>query len=265
MVYLYIKYHFFYRGVLLLTNQTTWLAGKRSQNIVVIHHLDSSHSAGISSAYQHFCDRALYCNRKYFAKVVTVAECWKKQLKNAGFRDVSVIYNSFDMELYRFTEDEKNRFREKHGFMDKPLIYLGNCQKKKGVIEAYNALKGMDAYFVTTGNKNVELPIPNLNLSYEEYRLLLASSDVVITMSLFKEGWNRVAHEASLCGTPVIGSGMGGMEELLLMTGQTVCRSFNDLQRIVQEIIKSHPHPNIQILKKFDLQYFKKSWEAILS
>ncbi len=67
---------------------------------------------------------------------------------------------------------------------------MGNCLKKKGVIETYNSLKDIDAYFVTSGNKDVELPIPNLMLPFEEYRLLLAS-DIVITMSLFKEGWNH--------------------------------------------------------------------------
>lgn len=265
IMYLYIKYRFFYRGILLLTNQTTWFAGRNSHNIAVIHHIDSSHSGGISSVYQSFCDKSLFQNREKFDKIVTVAKCWEKQLESAGFRNVAVIYNSFSTELYRFTEDEKNEFKKKYGFTGKPLIYLGNCQKKKGVVEAYNVLKGMDAYFVTTGNKDVELPIPNLNLSFEEYRLLLASSDVVITMSLFKEGWNRVAHEASLCGTPVVGSGMGGMEELLLMSGQTICKSFSDLPSIVEEILKSRPLPNTQDLRKYDLQYFKKSWEAILS
>lgn len=264
MMYLYIKYRFFYRGTLLLSNQTTWLAGKNSHNIAVIHHIDSSHSNGISTLYQRFCDKALFRNKENFAKIVTVAKCWKKQLESTGFRNVSVIYNSFNIELYKFTEEEKKRFRNKYGFMDKPLIYLGNCQKKKGVVEAYDSLKEIDAYFVTTGNRDVELPIPNLNLSFEEYRLLLASSDVVITMSLFKEGWNRVAHEATLCGTPVIGSGMGGMEELLLMSGQTICKSFNDLPHMVEEIIKTHAVPNVQNLKRYDLQYFKNCWETIL-
>lgn len=264
ILYLFIKYKFFYKETLFLSNQTTWFAGRRSHNIVAIHHLDSSCSNGLSSLYQRFCERALYRNRENFVRIVTVAECWKKQLEEKGFHNVTVIYNSFDVNLYVFTEKDKKKFKIKYGFTDKPLIYLGNCQKKKGVVEAYNALRDMDAYFVTTGNKDVELPIPNLNLSFKEYRLLLASSDMVITMSLFKEGWNRVAHEASLCGTPVIGSGMGGMEELLWMSGQIICKSFNDLPRIVDEIIKNHPHPNIQALRKYDLQYFKKAWESIL-
>lgn len=110
----------------------------------------------------------------------------------------------------------------------------------------------------------MELPIPNLMLPFEEYRLLLAASDIVITMSLFKEGWNRVAHEAVLCGTPVIGSGKGGMEELLVMSGQTICTSFEDLPHHVNRLLKNRSIPDSHSLMKFDLRYFKKCWETVL-
>ena len=90
----------------------------------------------------------------------------------------------------------------------------------------------------------MELPIPNLMLPFEEYRLLLAASDIVITMSLFKEGWNRCVHEAVLCGTPVIGSGKGGMEELLVMSGQTICTSFEDLPHHVNRLLKNRSIPD---------------------
>ena len=251
ILYLFIKYRFFYKGTLLLSNQTTWFAGKRSHNIVVIHHLDSSHSNGLSSLYQHFCERALYRNKGKFARIVTVAECWKRQLEKDGFHNVTVIYNSFDVINY--------------GFTDKPLIYLGNCQKKKGVVEAYNALHNIDAYFVTSGTKDVDLPIPNLQLSYNEYRLLLASSDIVITMSLFKEGWNRTAHEAILCGTPVIGSGTGGMKELLEASEQIVCGSFGDLPIVVEKLLKSPVLIKDDFVRGCNLEYFKKEWTKVLS
>lgn len=265
MLYLFIKYKFFYKETLFLSNQTTWFAGRRSHNIVVIHHLDSSCSNGLSSLYQRFCERALYRNREKFARIVTVAECWKKQLEKDGFHNVAVIYNSFDVNLYTFTEKDKKKFRMKYGFIDKPLIYLGNCQKKKGVVEAYNTLRNIDAYFVTSGTKDVDLPIPNLQLSYSEYRLLLASSDIVITMSLFKEGWNRTAHEAILCGIPVIGSGSGGMKELLDASGQIVCNSFDDLLAIVDKLLKYPVLIKGDFVHSCNLEYFKKEWTKVLS
>lgn len=264
ILFLYIKYRFFYRGSLFLTNQTTWFAGRYSRNIVVVHHLDSSFSYGTSSFYQTFCEKALYRNKNRFTRVVTVADCWRKMLEKDGFKNITVIYNSFNTNLYHFSENEKERFKRQYGFKNKPLIYLGNCLKKKGVIETYNSLKDIDAYFVTSGNKDVELPIPNLMLPFEEYRLLLAASDIVITMSLFKEGWNRVVHEAVLCGTPVIGSGKGGMEELLVMSGQTICTSFEDLPHHVNRLLKNRSIPDSHSLMKFDLRYFKKCWETVL-
>ena len=54
--------------------------------------------------------------------------------------------------------------------------------------------------------------------------MLLSCCDIVISFSEFPEGWNRVAHEALLTKTPVIGSGQGGMNELLNKSGQIICR-----------------------------------------
>lgn len=263
--FLFIKYRFCYKGTLLLTNHTTWLAGHRSKNIVVIHHIDNSYSRSISSLYQNFCEKALYNNKNRFSCVVTVAECWKKELEEKGLENITLIYNSFDTNLYKFNNEQKLQFRDKYGFVGKPLIYLGNCLRKKGIVETYQALKGIDAHFVTTGNKDVELPITHLVLSFDEYRLLLAASDVVITMSLFKEGWNRIAHEAVLCETPVIGSGEGGMKELLDMSGQTICTAFDDLPYYVNKILKEKPVVNTKTVEKYDLTYFRSKWLTVLS
>lgn len=265
ILYLLIKYRFFYKGTLLLTNQTTWLAGRRSKNIIVIHHLDFSSSKKISQYFQKFCEKALIANKNRFSNVITVAQYWKTVLVQQGFKNVQVIYNSFNPELYRFTEKEKIDFKKKYGFLGKPIIYLGNCQKKKGVLETYKALQEIDAYFVTSGTKDIELPIPNLILSYKDYRLLLASSDIVITMSLFKEGWNRTAHESILCGTPVIGSGSGGMKELLEESDQIICHSFEDLPSIVEKILHSHISVRDEFVRSCNLEYFKLKWLQVLT
>ena len=58
-------------------------------------------------------------------------------------------------------------------------------------------------------------------------------------MSKFLEGWNRTAHEAMLCRTPVIGSGTGGMRELLLGGQQIICEDIKTLPEIVDYAIKN--------------------------
>lgn len=264
IIYLFIKYNYFSKDCLLLTNQTTCFAGKRSTNIAVIHHLDSSLSLQPAKLYQYFCDKFLYNHKNRFDRIITVASYWKKRLIADGFTNVSIIYNSFDIKDYTFSKKTIDDFKIKYNLTGKPIVYLGNCQKLKGVVESFNALKNIDAIFVTSGVKDVELPVENLFLCFEEYKILLSSADVVLTMSKFNEGWNRTAHEASLCGTPVIGSGAGGMGELLEIAEQQKITEYSDLENAVREALQ-YNYISPKKLVDIDLNYFKKAWSDVLS
>ena len=103
--------------------------------------------------------------------------------------------------------------------------------RNKGVVEVYEQLKELDLNLVTSGEKRVSIPAINLTLDYRDYLRLLKASSIVVAMSKFKEGWNRTVHEAMLCMTPVIGSGTGGMKELLDGGQQIVCHSFSELKQ----------------------------------
>ena len=59
-------------------------------------------------------------------------------------------------------------------------------------------------------------------------------------MSKFQEGWCRTAHEAMLLKTPVVGSGFGGMSELLEGGGQIICDNFNDLKEKIEYLLGNH-------------------------
>ena len=85
-------------------------------------------------------------------------------------------------------------------------------------------------------------------------------------MSKFKEGWCRTAHEAMLLKTPVIGSGLGGMRELLKGGGQIICKDFKNLKGKVEYLL-SHPdtrkktgEDGYSFAKKFTLEKFEKEW-----
>lgn len=233
----------------------------QGKNIAIIHHIDSDHLSypWISKSM----DKLYYSNLKNVDVLVVVSKYWKKHFESY-VDNIKIIYNCFNMNDFQFTKEEITKFKQRYNLLDKPIVYLGNCQKSKGVVESYNELKNMDVYLVTSGQKRADIPAINLDLNYRDYLRLLKASSVVVTMSLFKEGWCRTAHEAMLCKTPVVGSGKGGMKELLSEGKQTVCTDFRKLKDNVEYLLE---HPEVGVngynyasQEKFSVQYFHNEW-----
>lgn len=265
-IFLFFKFRYFYKGKLFLNDHTCWLAGRRAEaNILIIHHIDNSFSPLLSKIFQKFNLFALMINKRRFDKTVAVSSYWQSKLSSMGFTNVSVIYNSFDPSEFLVTEEEKVQFKKKYFSNEKPIIYLGNALVKKGVIQAYEELKNLDFTFVTSGKSQIKIPCLNLNLSYREYLILLSVSDVVLTMSRFLEGWNRTAHEATLLGTTVIGSGTGGMRELLEKSNQIICSEFGSLKDTVVDVLFENNNRllNKHFISGLDLEKFKNNWLKI--
>jgi len=243
---------------------------KKKINIVLIHHLDIS-KVNNSVFYKLF--EKLFFKRVCLADgVVVVSEYWENKLEAKGCSNVNIIYNSFDLDTFKFDKQELLDF--KRGLEipeDKPIIYLGNARLEKGYIETYKALKDLDAVLVTTGEKSVVLPVLHKYLNYPDYLKLLKISSLVLTMSKFSEGWCRTAHEAMLCGTPVIGSGRGGMKELLDKGGQMICSDFALLKPLVLDLLSNKGNlRNVGVQGKefavqFSLEYLKNSWVELIS
>ena len=239
------------------------------KNLALIHHVDHAHSSlrlPIRLVYVWIYEKAFYWNLRKVDAIVTVSKYWQDYFLNRGYRNVYRIYNAFDPREFQLSEYEVQGFKQQYGMTDKPIIYIGNCQKSKGVVEAYEQLKEMDAYLVTSGARTVELPAVNLDLSYREYLLLLKASSVAVLMSKFKEGWNRTAHEAMLCRTPVVGSEKGGRRELLEGGGQIICPQFSQLRDCV-EMAMSTPglgDKGYQYAKGFTVERFEEEWNQLL-
>ena len=240
------------------------------KNIAIVHHIDSSYSPLIIRIFYPILTKIIFRNLKKFDAIVTVSKYWENYFKKRGYENVHTIYNAFDMNEYIFSEEEISTFKIKFNFLEKPIIYLGNCQKGKGVVEAYQALKDLDAYLVTSGGREVKIPARNLEIEHKDYLTLLKSSSIVLTMSKFKEGWCRTAHEAMLCKTPVIGSGIGGMRELLEGGRQIICKDFSSLREKVEYLL-NHPErrekmgeDGYNFAKKFTLEKFKEDWLKLI-
>lgn len=242
------------------------LHGFPGRQIILIHHLDHTevpHSR-MSTLLERLFARAL----RRADRLVVVSPFWEKWFQDR-FNDlaVSVVHNGFDVDAYTFPADEMAAFRKRFGFDDRPIVYLGNCQRAKGVVEAYEALSDGPYELVTSGRRGVTLPCRHLDVSFEDYRRLLSASDVVLAVSRFLEGWNRTAHEALLAGTPVVGFPTGGLGDLLSGAGQIKVASVADLPDAVSQALDQSNElvsRGSSFAREFTLERFSRSWEHLV-
>jgi len=244
----------------------------KGKNLALIHHLDFLSFPLIARLFLNLMNKLFfYRNLRKVDTIVTVSEYWKNHFLERGFKNVYKIYNGFNLVNFDISDKNVLDFKQKYNLLDKPIIYLGNCQKAKGVVESYKALKDLNVHLVTSAKRQVKIPALNFYLDYKEYLKLLKASSIVLTMSKFKEGWCRTTHEAMLLKTPVIGSGLGGMKELLEGGNQIVCKDFKSLKEKVKYLLE---HPEIRekmgengynFAKNFTLEKFEKEWEALIN
>jgi len=242
----------------------------KGKNLIVVHQVDFSTFPLISRPIFAFLKKIFYRNLKKVDGIVTVSDYWQNHFLEKGFKNVYKIYNRFNLADFNISDEEVLEFKEKYNLLGKPIIYLGNCQRAKGVMESYYALKDLDAYLVTSGEPQVKVPARNFNIEYRDYLCLLKASSVILAMSKFKEGWCRTVHEAMLLKTPVIGSGLGGMRELLEGGKQIICEDFGSLKEKTkyllnhQEIRKKIGEVGYDFAKDFTLERFKKEWLELI-
>jgi glycosyltransferase involved in cell wall biosynthesis len=236
----------------------------QGKNIALIHHIDNTFKPASTKILSSILHKVLMRNLNLVDKIVVVSQFWKEHFESLGYESVEIIYNPFDLKEFTFSDDAIETFKAKYQLSGKPIVYLGNCQKAKGVVEAYEALKGLDAQLVTSGARDVSLPAVHLNVNYREYLMLLQAASVAVTMSKFNEGWCRTAHEAMLCKTPVVGSGMGGMGELLEGGNQIICHDFSKLRDSVEYAMDDSKLGEagyaFAIQDRFTLKSFKNEW-----
>lgn len=243
----------------------------KGRKIAVVHHIDYSVSRILFKPIDFIIERLTYWSLKKMEAVVTVSEYWKKRLLGKGCSNVFVIYNSFDLGEFDVSEKEAEEFKRKHGLTEKPIVYIGNRQRAKGVVETCRVLKDLDVYLVTSGEKMVDVPTLNLNLEYRDYLKLLKASSIVLTMSKFDEGWCRTAHEAMLLRRPVIGSGRGGMRELLKGGGQMICENFGSLREKVEHLLNQPEvgekmgETGYNFARTFSAERFRKDWLELIN
>jgi glycosyltransferase involved in cell wall biosynthesis len=239
----------------------------KKKNIAIIHHIDEDiFNRNLMSKFFYF---NLKRNLKKMNAVVVVSEVWKTILSDLGVKNIKVIYNSFDIAKYQFSKEEKESFKKRYNMTNnKPIVYLGPNSSGKGIAEVLDVINQEKYELIATGKTDVENKnVKTFFFSEEEFPLFLSCSDVVLCMSTMAEGWNRIAHEALLSKTPVIGSGSGGMQELLENSEQIIVKDITALNKKIDYCLENSDQYVASGYKsacKFDLNYFKSNWNQLI-
>ena len=121
------------------------------------------------------------------------------------------IPNLFPVENYKIKVDQK----------DQKKILLGQYSLKNDnsvyVLAKLLTKAGYHSFFLTL-NPNEASVKEDFEIKYvpfEEYLMEMATSYCSVAFTGEAEGWNRMAHESILVGTPVIGYARGGLGDLL--------------------------------------------------
>jgi glycosyltransferase involved in cell wall biosynthesis len=234
--------------------------------ITIVHHIDSSASPLMSRWYQNTAEFILKHFYSRSNHIVVESKYWEQVIRALGFTRVSLIYVGLPIEKYlAITDDQVAAFKEKyHLDPRRPLVYIGNPQVGKGYRIVFEELKNEGYTLATSGVGQAQFDHPHFDLDFESYLCLLKAASCVVTFSQFKEGWCIVAHEGALCGTPVVGSGSGGMGELLQTTGQITCSDRKELKAKVKQalLLKQKGAPSRG--EQYSLERFENSWQNLI-
>ncbi len=192
------------------------------KTLVVWHyHSDADGKGTALKMYYRALVRLLKLFRKK-AAIVTVAPYWQDYFTRLTNNKVEVFTypNLLDPAEYAFGKNVARNDR---------LVHLGQWSSKNHpqlhAIAMQLKAEGYSPWYVTlypeeAGTKDgIEI------LHFEErqqYLQHLSESKCCLAMTAFPEGWNRIAHESILLGTPVAGLDMGGLGDLLRASGAQI-------------------------------------------
>ena len=277
-----IKYYYqiksykpFSKFDVLITNKAGVYSGvlsrRFSKKILIFHHYFNEENK--YPFLRRFLQNKLLPNLKLFDAVIVVSNYWKKFL--AGYMDekkIHVIYNSFDIEKINSIRNnfDKAAFRKKYNIpTDKIIVYAGNALKVKGYKKVLDQLDANRYFVITSGSKDKDAEINHLHLTldYTGYIQMLCAVDITVILTMFQEGWNRIAHESLLCRTRVIGCNVAGFGELLQNSKQIIYNEGDNLQQLITTSLSDDSliENGFKYASQFSMEYLTKETEKFFA
>lgn len=182
---------------------------------IVLHNYDENdNKSGFYNFYFLVLWRILGKIKHNRFKVIAVSPYWVKFFKNEkGIKPVYLFPNLFDTTFYNdFRVKQKNKW-----------VHLGQFSSKNDpqifALARQLTQIGYYCYFSTLDQKQAQSHNGQFEIicffNFEDYLNQMAMSSCTLALSSVKEGWNRVAHESILVGTPIIGYKNAGLGDLI--------------------------------------------------
>lgn len=217
--------------------------------LIVMHYFDERDGKGILLRWYYKLLFAILRNVTIKGvAVVTVAPYWQRyfSFKFKGKVPVFLYPNFFNVEEYR---KYKSNTKLKQ-------VHLGQYSSKNdpALFDLAEKLHedGYSCYF-TTMQEQEACRLEHYSVLYEPteaYLTRMASSLYTVAFIRINEGWNRVAHESILVGTPVVGNDAGGLGDLLRESGSRLITDRNDLLKVIIQKNTSDTQPDFE--QKYD-------------
>lgn len=216
--------------------------------------------------------------------IVTIAPFWVEYFKQKTKNNISVFHfpNFFDGAYYEKFVQNYSQFERKNSQFERsreqsnnvssdsyrtPLdmtnrkkkqIHLGQWSFKNhlDVFEIATQLtsKGYYCYF-STNFKDFAAKTSSYEVVYfdqfENYLTQMAMSEFTLALTGINEGWNRVAHESILVGTPVIAYAKAGLLDLV---NESKSIAANNIEEILQAIENKNVQANPSLLAHYDIK-----------
>lgn len=182
---------------------------------IVLHNYDEKdHKSSFYAYYYKVLWLILRKVKHHRFKIIAVSPFWKKYFKEEmKIVNVYLFPNFFDTAFYKdFKIKQKNKWVHLGQFSSKndPQIY--KLAKQLTQIGYYCYFSTLDEKLAHPHNGQFEIIY---FINFDDYLNQMAMSSCTLALTSINEGWNRVAHESLLIGTPVIGYKRGGLGDLL--------------------------------------------------
>ncbi len=225
------------------------LISKRKVYVVIHNHDDNDGKSNTLKSYYNQLFRLFRnCKHNRF-QLVVVSHYWEKYFHALGIKHVVYFPNFFNTKKYLSLKKEHKN----------PWINLGQYSSKNDIelnrIARELTRKGYYCYYCT--NNSIESKPHNGSyeviyfLNFQDYLEQVSLSCCTLALTTINEGWNRMAHESILLGTPVIGYNKGGLGDLLKESNSVIVKNADEAMTCILEHI--FMLPDSKFINKYDI------------